>query len=489
VPIDQLPKLMQQLAGQATKAEKLDAYYEGRQPLAFLSPQVQNQVGKRLWSLVINWPRLLIDSIEDRLDVEGFRLSSGDPDESIWRDIWQANDCDELSQLCHLDALALRRSFVSVWMDGDLPKIAVESERQMTCRYKPGTSDIAVAYKQFVDGDTARALLYLPDRIEKFAQAAPPEGSAFIGTSWVSDGTLKNPLGEPPVVAFANRPRLTCPEGVSELVDVIPVADAINKLATDMMVAAEYTATPRRYATGLELPNASGDQLEIERARIKKYWSDADADRVWVAGAGVTFGQFEAATLTNFVSAIEMFERALAAMGSLPPHYMGIATANPASADAIRSAEASLVKKARRKQRFFGGSWERVIRMALLARDAELPKGAMSMETIWRDPETPTIAQKADAAVKLYAEGIVDLRQTLEDLGYTPQQIDAQEARRATQVASAATEGVRAQLALAQQLQDTQGLTQPAALAAVGLLQAAGLQAGQPPAIASTSQP
>lgn len=473
--------MSKQLDRQCQDACEIDAHYEGKQALQFLHPQVKQQVGDRLWSLIINWPRLVVDSIEDRLDVEGFRLGGTEPDEALWRDVWQANDLDELSQLCHLEALVLRRSFASVWLDeSGAPKVAVESERQMTCTYKAGTSEIATAFKRYRDGDVVRAVLYLPDRIEKYVQAASKLVDR-VGNDWKSDGpVLDNPLGQVPVVAFANRPRIMCPEGVSELADVIPLADAVNKLATDMMVAAEYTAIPRRYATGIEMPNAQGDQLEQERARIKKYWSDAEANRVWLAGAGVTFGQFDPASLTNFVSAIEMFERGIAAIGALPPHYMGIATANPASADAIRSAEAGLVKKARRKQRFFGGSWERVMRLALLARDGSLPDGAMAMETVWRDPETPTVAQKADAAVKLHAEGLVDRYQTLVDLGYGPEAISDMLAREARNASTAATQGVQAQIDMAQRLQAEQGLSQPAALAAVGLLQAAGLQAGQP---------
>jgi hypothetical protein len=81
------------------------------------------------------------------------------------------------------------------------------------------------------------------------------------------------------------------------------------------------------------------------------------------------------------------------------------------------------VKRAQRKQRVFGGSWERVMRLALRVQDPTLPDGAVSMETIWGNPETPTVAQKVDAAVKLDQMGM-PFRQNLEDLGYTPTQIE-----------------------------------------------------------------
>ena len=43
--------------------------------------------------------------------------------------------------------------------------------------------------------------------------------------------------------------------------------------------------------------------------------------------------------------------------------------------------------------------------------------------TIWRDPETRTVAQAADAAVKKLAVG-VSREQVLEDLGYSPVRIE-----------------------------------------------------------------
>ncbi len=48
----------------------------------------------------------------------------------------------------------------------------------------------------------------------------------------------------------------------------------------------------------------------------------------------------------------------------------------------------------------------------------------MSLETVWRDPSTPTIAQRADAVVKLVQTGVLPIEQAREDLGYTQEQRD-----------------------------------------------------------------
>jgi hypothetical protein len=111
----------------------------------------------------------------------------------------------------------------------------------------------------------------------------------------------------------------------------------------------------------------------------------------------------------------------------LPPHFLGLATINPPSADAIRSSEARLVKRAERKQRAFGGSYEKAMRIARMLVGDDDPKW-LRLETVWRDASTPTVAESADAATKKFASGIVPLRQTREDLQYTEAQISRMEA-------------------------------------------------------------
>ncbi|GCD37948.1 hypothetical protein OEIGOIKO_05758 [Streptomyces chrestomyceticus JCM 4735] len=67
------------------------------------------------------------------------------------------------------------------------------------------------------------------------------------------------------------------------------------------------------------------------------------------------------------------------------------------------------------------------MRKVLRIRDGVWNDAARSMETLWRDAATPTVAQRADAAVKLFTAKVVPLRQTREDIGYTQAQIERME--------------------------------------------------------------
>lgn len=421
--------------------EMLDRYYEGAQPLTYMHPEILREVADRIRPVVIAWPQLVVDAVEERLDVEGFRLPDEDTEDlDLWR-VWQANGLDEMSQLAHVDALVMRRSYVCVGTnedDADTPLITVESPLEVYADIDPRTRRVRAALRRVDEEDSVvrigeqYATLYLPDRTIWYRWDG----------RWREEGRDEHGLGEPPVVPIVNRPRLRAPRysptarmsrvqyGVSELAPVLPLSDAANKLATDMMVAGEFVAIPLRGLFGVgpdDLQDEQGNRLTALQAIMGRLLMIKDD-----AGVAKSF-EFASAQLANFYAAIERLAQQVAAIAGLPPHYIGIATDNPASADAIRSAESRLVKRAERKQRIFGGAWERVMRLVRRIQTGEWDPRLRQLETVWRDASTPTVAQKADAAIKLYTAPagqvpIVPLRQTREDLGYSATQIARMEA-------------------------------------------------------------
>lgn len=407
---------------------RLDEYYEGEQPLSYMAPELIQELDERVRQVVVEWPRLVVDSVEERLDVEGFRFGrQADADAELWR-IWQANDMDEQSQQAHVDALVMKRSYAIVGTNDDddkTPIITVESPLEVYAERDPRTRKIAAAVKRWCEedeqGKTDHATLYLPDATVWFLKDTKGQ--------WAENPDMPrddHELGEVLVEPIVNRPRLKR-MGVSELKPIIPISDAACKIATDMMVSGEFHAIPRRYAIGVG-PEDFEDEQGRPVSALKRI-----AGRIWAIAKnkkddGVELGQFPEASLSNFHDTLKLLAMIVASLAGLPSRFLGHATDNPASADAIRSDESRLVKRSERKQRAFGGSWERVMRLVLLVRDGDVPSEAMSLETLWRDASTPTIAQKADAAVKLHTAKIVPLRQTREDLGYTSTQIDRMEA-------------------------------------------------------------
>lgn len=400
---------------------KMVRHYDLTQPLSYMHPELWVEVAERIKPVLIAWPQLVVDSVEERLDVEGFRYRGDSIDDSRLWDWWQANNLDEGSQQEHLEALICGRGFVIVGSSADdreVPKITVESPLQVTADFDPQTRQVRAAIKAWTDGTDRFVTLYLPDSTTRYAY----DGNGGLKEISSDD----HELGKVPVVPFVNRGRITrlspegniLPPGVSEMAPILPLSDAACKIATDMMVAAETVAVPARYAFGMsqdDFIDADGNDVSPWRAVIRKIWTHEDPD--------IKAGQWPAADLGNFHNTLNKLAQMCAAIAALPPHYLGFTTDNPASADAIRSNEARLVKRAERKHTSFGESWEQVMGLAIRIVDGEWDQNARRMETRWRDASTPTRAQAADAAVKLVTAGIIPPEQAQEDLGYAAGQI------------------------------------------------------------------
>lgn len=399
---------------------KHDNYYEGEQPLKYMSQAMKEELGPTVAELVLNWARLVGDAYENRLDVEGFRYLSQKREDTLWS-CWQANNMDEQSQQAHLDSVVLGRSYVTVGSnpDGPFPLVTVESPFQMWAQREPGTRRVTAAIKRWHDPqynvpvpNQQHAIVYTPEWTRWFV---------WEGGGWKQTYSDDHNFGIVPVVPLVNRPRLMRPDGTSELADVIPIADAANKMATDMMISGEYHAMPRRWAFGLK----QSDFMD-KNGRPMSTWS-AIKGRLWAnENKDISVGQFSEADLTNFHNTIRLLAQVTAQMAALPPHYMAFAGQNPISADAIDAAESQLVKRVERKHTFLGGAWEDVQRLVLMfmSGSTTLPDEAQAIETLWRDPSTPTVAQMADATVKKYGSGLIPREQARIDLGYTDKERD-----------------------------------------------------------------
>ncbi len=415
--------------------------YEGEAPLAYLHPEIQREVGDRLKAVSLGWPMLAVDTVEERLDVLGFRYpeddaGDADPEElaSLAGDkelqrVWQDNDLDEESQLGHVDALVMRRAYIAVGTnedDPDTPLVTVESPLELYADIDPRTRMTRAALRRWADPASdvrvreRHATLYLPNRTVY---------TTWNGR-WQVDDVDAHGLGVPPIVPLTNRARLSDRYGRSELTpQLLSIADAANKIATDMMVGAEFHAIPLRAIFGIgpeDLEDEAGNRLSALQVVMGRLLT-IPADN----GNEIKAHEFAASALSNFHDTLNQLAKHVAGLLGLPPHSLGFTTDNPASADAIRSAEARLVKRAERKQRAFGGPWEKAMRLVKRFQDGDWDPATKRLETIWRDASTPTRAQAADAAVKLFTATngpIVPLRQTREDLGYGPGQIRRMEA-------------------------------------------------------------
>lgn len=431
----------------ASRAQTIlyNEYYEGWHRLQQLGLAIPDEL--KQFTVCVNWPRLTVDAVEQRLDVTGFRMPGSDSaDSSLW-DVWQYNNMDERAGFTHTDTLAIGRSFVCVGTndeDKEFPLATVESPHEMAALRDPRTHRVTAAARLYGQHDVTGALvdnrstLYLPNATRWLIRDDSGQ--------WVDefDPDFHN-LGVPPVVPFVNRNRATrnvqwsILEGVSEMFDVIPIADSASRALTNAQLAQETVAVPQKYALGVskgDFVDGAGNPLPVWQAYFGSLWANANPE--------AKVGQLPSADLSNFETMINMYAHMASGLTSLPIEYFGLNTTNPPSAEGQRAGETRLIKKAERKQTSFGNSWEAVNRLVLRFRDGEWDPDARRMETLWRDAGTPTQAQVTDAITKEYQSGLTDWETAQENLGRSPETIQRMKLRRAADSAVATGFGVQA---------------------------------------------
>ena len=395
------------------------AYYDAeRRPEAIgvtVPPQMQQLLAH------VGYPRLYVDSIAERQALEGFRIGDADEaDEELWQ-WWQANDLDIEAPLGYTDAYIHGKSYITIskpdpsmdigW-DPNTPIIRVEPPTRMHAEIDPRINKVSRAIRVAYDeegNEIQAATLYLPNDTVGWFKA---DGE------WQEWFSLTHGLGAVPVVPLSNRTRLSDLYGTSEITpELRSMTDAAARILMLMQATAELMGVPQRLIFGIK-PEEIGVDPETGQTLFDAYLARILA----FEDAEGKIQQFSAAELSNFVAALDSIAKQVASYTGLPPQYLSTAADNPASAEAIRAAESRLIKKVERKNLLFGGAWEQAMRLSYrIMKGGDVPPDMLRMETIWRDPSTPTYAAKADAASKLYGNGtgIIPRERARIDMGYS----------------------------------------------------------------------
>lgn len=428
--------LLDDIRGRALDYAKANDYYYGNHRLAFATEKFRNAFGSLLKAFADNLCPTIIDTVADRLQVNGFSSDDDDSIDVVSGDIWRVNRMDRRAGETHTEALKSGDSYVIVWPDkNNVPRIFPQAAGLCTVEYDTDNSGALIkAGKIWKDNLYRwRLTLYYPDRLEKYASLPSkntdfPSGPGMFqpfevpGEAW----PLLNPYGQVPVFHFANN-AFTGSFGRSELADVIPLQDAQNKAVTDMLVAMEFVALPQRWVTGVEL------DIDEATGRVQQPFVPG-ADRIWTVGApDANFGQFAGADLTQFVAVQEAFRVEIARVSRTPLHHLMPTAANFPSGEAMKTAEQPLLSKVKDRQIAWGNVWEDVMRFALRVMGREVE----TLTCNWLDT-SPRNEQALVETLLLKKELGVSQAQLLREAGYTEAQIEQFAAERETESADAA---------------------------------------------------
>lgn len=388
--------------------ERMSRYYEGRQRLDQLGLSVPPEL--RRFETVVNWPRVVVDTIERRQDVKALLRPGADVSDPALLDLWRANNLDSDLSLLLNDLYVYGRGVMCVGANEDdrtLPLVTVESPREFVFDLDVRRRRLNAALRMYAveNGQATAGTLYLPDVTIWLSRE---------GGRWVEVDRDLHRLGRVPVVLFLNRRRTGDWTGRSEMADIIPLTDAAARTLTNLQLAAEILAVPKRYVLGVsqgDFVGADGKPLPAWEAYIGSLWAHSDKD--------TKVGQLDGADLSNFHETVRHYGQLASSVTGFPMRYFGMFTTNPAAEGAIRAEESQLVKTVERKNAQVGTALGWVLGIAERFRTGEwVDSNRIHVE--WHDPSTPTFAQKADALQKL-AGGvpIVSRQGAWDELGWS----------------------------------------------------------------------
>ena len=141
------------------------AYYEGRHRETYKIRRVIEAFGLRM-PIYVNYAGVVVDSISERLGVDGFTFGGDDrASEAAWA-IWQDNNLDAGFKRGMRSGLIKGEFSLVLWPDEDWsPRIWVEDGAEVITSVHPETGVRRAALKRWADEDEPGAL---------FAYAVPP---------------------------------------------------------------------------------------------------------------------------------------------------------------------------------------------------------------------------------------------------------------------------------------------------------------------------
>jgi hypothetical protein len=432
VVLQTLDKMLKRLERDQGAMQHYQSYYDGVHNLRFATRKYRESFGALFKEFSDNWMAVVVDAAVERMKIEGFRFpvgegeSTGESEEttgdSIAWDIWQRNNLDRASELAHEQMFVSGRVYLSIGPQEDgttfNPVIQVEHPSEVYVHHQGNSlSPRVAAVKRWYDHDEQLmyATLYLPDSIWKF-QAASKSDRASVDVKWVErevpDGqkaALENPIGVVPVIPIYNRQQLLG-HGKSEIVEVIPLQNALNKFWNDMLVSSEFNSFRQRVFIGMQTPeDENGNPLP-------DFDLKAAVNRIInIKDPGVKVQEFQVSDMSGMMAAIVACRDHIAARTRTPPHYLVGSVVN-VSGEALKASEAGLVMKVKRRSRFAGEDWEEAERLAMAFKALEAPAdekkaiearaNCYAAETIWSNPEIQTESQLADSLAKFATLGV-----------------------------------------------------------------------------------
>lgn len=427
IPMTTTAELLARLDRAQPVVRTRDMYLRGEQPMRFTKDKMAPVFGFRS-----NLAEVAVTAVAERINLESVTASINFPTGAVdvserARALVQDSDFPMLLQSLITDMLAVGSAYIIVWVDGmGRPVVTGESAEQVAVTRDPITGGVTGAVKRWQVVDSAGVLKeehvikYGPTRIVHLKRNDTRGKLTFVSS-------VDNPLGVVPVVPLINIKRLNDETGSSVIDSLAPLLDALNKIIVDMLITSESVARPKRYATGVVLEDdedgfiadegftADSESPADDSAGVESPFKDSDD--LWISEqAEAKFGQLAGADLGGYKTAVDLIIQQIMAVTSLPGHMVGVTTANPSTAEALKAGEVALSSNADSRVRVINRPVEWAVRL-LVALDYGVSPALVEVNNQWASTATRSVAQEADAAVKLVSQEVITADEARSNVG------------------------------------------------------------------------
>lgn len=396
-------------------------YYDGDHPVVYAASRLREIFNNLDVSFNENWCEVVVAAELERINLRGLRAPNNPAAQARLDELWASNQLGLESDDAHEAALVTGESFLVVWPDeappgapGGTPRAYYNDPRLCHVFYEsenPRRKRYAAKWWRDDEG-YVRLTLYYRDRIEYYRSQNKTDTALSAKSFAPLSDPVANPYGAIPVFHFKIK-RLP----KSDLKSVVPIQDVINKLLSNMIVAAEYGAFRQRYIIS---------NVEVKgklRNAPNEIWDLPASDG---SGQQTQVGEFSATDLRNYLDAIDNMAGSLSAITRIPKHYFMKQGGDP-SGEALLTMEAPLVKKVADRIERFAPEWKAAASFMLRLAGVDVP--AEQIEPVY-DPSQSVLPRTMAEIRQLSVQAGIPLLVTLKREGWSEQQLaELEEAR------------------------------------------------------------
>lgn len=430
------------IADETIRGEKVELFrqYDEGDHRANLTTEMRNilRIGTEgsLNEFNDNYCPTIIQTMQDRIKLNGVQSEADAANE--WIDaLLRANRFDALQIDVHEATIRDGNTFVLVDADPETREIRITHEpafdgtNGMLALYETTNAQTPLlAVKVWtITGqtiaDTTRINVYYPNRIERYIGGS--EGGLLEYTAdgreamlpWTVNGLDSGePLGVP-VIHFKNRGASHSRYGLSEIENVIPLQDSLNRTLFSMVATAELTGFPIRLMIGDQFPAALtpgmalSEYIEGDAGQVAKPSSELDI--AWLNA--IRLETAKQGEIMPYIDQARWLRGEIFRITNTPDDD---SSAVSASGESLKQREIKLLGKVRRFHVKNGNAWEDVVELAarlqrtFSAPGATRPPELGMVSAQWEEAELRNDTQVVNDALAQLNAGAIDQETYLE---------------------------------------------------------------------------